>query len=545
MPTRKPPQNKNVKRVGPVAIQRPIINNRNQANIQHNRRGTVVVQHSQGSIMPRLNPAFLGATMNSKKFAAEFYRSSGDVALKPGETGYMWVDFKNVGTVEWSPESTFLGTDNPRDHISIFSAPGWVSGARPAAINDIIKPGEIGRFNFTILAPLESTGRITQSFRMVQEGVSWFNQETARFEFNVDISDSPEKKIAIKNILNENVDYKKICMLSTWNIKCGISQYARNLYDSLIVKKYEVIVINNTVDYDDIYNTIIRLGYNTFIVQYEAAIIKDINKLFECIKRIKNSNDKVKIFFILHSEDQGLNRFDGIVDGFIYHKKATMSFTKTKCSFIPMGVPIFTPQKTKKEYRDKYSIGENKFVISTVGFMFSWKQHANFLNGIVDYLNKYDDIIVQMLTSFHSISNQQCIDENARIKEVINVNNIHKQVIHITDYLPQDELSERLYLSDLGFLWAGIETSSSSASLKEFVSSRLPIVKTNSSHHHDITAGSITTDKEMNKFIDKIIEVYNDRGGLNKLTAEMEDCYNQINYNQNINKFIDILFSKV
>jgi hypothetical protein len=205
-----------------------------------------------------------------------------------------------------------------------------------------------------------------------------------------------------------------------------------------------------------------------------------------------------------------------------------------------MGVPIFNPIMDKSSYRQKYNIEPNKFVISTVGFMFRWKHHAIFLEHMVNHLRQNNNIMIQLLTSFHSLNNKECIEENNKITNLISSNTLKDRIIHITDFIPQEELNSRLFLSDLGFLWSGIETTSSSAAIKEFVASRLPLVKTDSNHLHDVNAGCIVTNKDMSNFVAKIMEVYHNPNILDKLRAEIEDCYNQINYGQTIDRFVDI-----
>jgi len=144
-----------------------------------------------------------------------------------------------------------------------------------------------------------------------------------------------------------------------------------------------------------------------------------------------------------------------------------------------------------------------------------------------------------LLTSHHA-SNSETLQVEESIKNIISTNHLENKVIHITQYVSQQELNERLFMSDLGFLWSGIETESSSASLKEFVAARLPLIKTNSNHYHDINIGCITVSKDMDIFVAKVMEIYNNRAILDGLKADMEDMYNKLNYNENINNFIGI-----
>ena len=377
-------------------------------------------------------------------------------------------------------------------------------------------PNEISNVNYFIIG-------------FCDEHIRWYENTFVTVKAN---------QALLNNLLKDSFD--KICMLSTWDIKCGIAQYCKNLYNSLIARKSEVKVFPHTEEYDNITNFIIENNYNVFVVQYEPAIIKDFAKLSEHISFLRTQNKKIKVFFIIHSENPDLLLLDGKIDGLIYHKKNTLLFRQTRIHILPMGVPTFEPVNDVITYRKKYDISDKSFVISTVGFMFGWKQHANVLSALVPLLKRNKFIVIQLLTSFHSINNGECIEEYNKIRDVITTNDIESQVIHVTDYIPQDELSERLYLSNIGFLWAGIETTSSSASLKEFVAARLPVVRTNSTHYHDIKSGCEITQQSIELFVKTIETLMSSKLRLKALKSEMTDNYNLMNYTKVASKFSDI-----
>lgn len=331
----------------------------------------------------------------------------------------------------------------------------------------------------------------------------------------------------------------RLCILSTWDIKCGISQYCKNFHDAIVKRKFITKVFEHTSSYQDVFSFIKKNSYNIFLVQYEPSIISDFNSLVKNIVELKKHSRDIKVYFVIHSESQDLTRLDGLIDGFIYHKNNTIQISRSAVYKIPMGVPVFNAELSKAAYKQKYGLDKDKVIISTVGFMFAWKQHSSVLANLAELLRSNSNIVVQLLTSFHSINNTECIEEYNKIQEVISSHGLKEQVIHVTDYIPQSELNERLYMSDIGFLWSGIETTSSSASLKEFVSSRLPVVKTNSTHYHDVKTGCITTDQDMIKFVRAISDVVLDKTRLNRLTSEMESTYKDMNYDAIIKKFIE------
>ena len=113
------------------------------------------------------------------EFSAQFVEQSFPLASQPfeqytGQTYKGHIDMKNLGSATWEPGKTFLGTTAPRDGVSPLAGPDWVSGQRAATVNKTVKPGEVGRFEFTLLAP-SKTGEYRQYFNLVQEGVTWFS----------------------------------------------------------------------------------------------------------------------------------------------------------------------------------------------------------------------------------------------------------------------------------------------------------------------------------------------------------------------------------
>lgn len=392
---------------------------------------------------------------------------------------------------------------------------------------------EIGRgalnrranFEFSFdLVEMANIKSITIGF--CDEMVRWYTDTLQKIDI---------ERIAIAQTKASN----RVCILSTWNIKCGISQYCKNVADALISKNLDVKVFENTEDYNNVFSFIQSNGYSIFIVQYEPAIVLNFDLLLKNIIELKRYNRRAKVYFTIHSENTDLLRLDGIIDGFIYHKKNTLLYRKTRCFLIPMGVPVFDPKMTKLSYREQYGIKNDTLVISTVGFMFGWKQHADVLEKLAPYMIDNKRLTVQLLTSFHSINNGECLAEYDKIRDVINRYGIADQVIHITDYVSQQELNERLYLSDIGFLWAAIQTTSSSASLKEFVASRLPVVRTDSTHYHDVTGGCLITGQDLDVFSKAIIDTVSVPKKLQALSMKMTDNYRTMNYGNVITKFIE------
>jgi hypothetical protein len=83
---------------------------------------------------------------------------------------------------------TRLGTTDPRDRDSVLSAPDWIAANRLATVDAETKPGETGRFTFSLRGPMVSDAEsLTEHFGLVQEGVAWF-PDTASLTVDVMIT---------------------------------------------------------------------------------------------------------------------------------------------------------------------------------------------------------------------------------------------------------------------------------------------------------------------------------------------------------------------
>jgi MYXO-CTERM domain-containing protein len=136
--------------------------------------------------MPQTTPP---PAPNMTTYAATLGQTSMPDTLGAGELQPAWVEFKNTGTTTWEPGKTMLGTTDPRDRESALSGPDWPSANRAATVDAETKPGETGRFTFTLRGPVVSSAEaLTEHFGLVQEGVTWFPDAAS---VTVDVMVSP------------------------------------------------------------------------------------------------------------------------------------------------------------------------------------------------------------------------------------------------------------------------------------------------------------------------------------------------------------------
>lgn len=98
--------------------------------------------------------------------------------LSPSQRVYIGVNGINKGNIAWRPDGGSpirIGTSGPRDKTSIFCDPTWLSCARPTTITGVVEPGQTGSFGFWYKAPPSPVTYTQESFDLLAEGKTWFN----------------------------------------------------------------------------------------------------------------------------------------------------------------------------------------------------------------------------------------------------------------------------------------------------------------------------------------------------------------------------------
>jgi lysozyme len=114
------------------------------------------------------------------KYSGQFVAQSFPAAGKPpmllgvGQSVDAWIDLKNVGSETWKAGTTKLAP-TPRDQASTLATSAWLSPTRVSTLAADVPPGQMGRFTI----PLEgvTAGDYTQTFGLVDEGVTWFSDK--------------------------------------------------------------------------------------------------------------------------------------------------------------------------------------------------------------------------------------------------------------------------------------------------------------------------------------------------------------------------------
>ena len=111
-----------------------------------------------------------GGVQSVRPRAATFVDQKVPTEMVTDRAYTVFVRMRNSGTLPWTSGEDFrLGSINPQDNET------W--GLRRVDVTSTVAPGEEATFNFTVKSP-RTEGEYNFQWRMVQDGVAWFGDET-------------------------------------------------------------------------------------------------------------------------------------------------------------------------------------------------------------------------------------------------------------------------------------------------------------------------------------------------------------------------------
>ncbi len=118
-------------------------------------------------------------------YKAQLESQSSYVSFSSGQQKEMSLSFRNMGNSAWTKDIVHLGTSNNTDRLSIFADESWLNPNRIEMEEDIVAPGEIAHFDFTMTAP-NSKGTFYEYFNLVAEDITWFQDIGLYWQINIE-----------------------------------------------------------------------------------------------------------------------------------------------------------------------------------------------------------------------------------------------------------------------------------------------------------------------------------------------------------------------
>lgn len=205
---------------------------------------------------------------------------------------------------------------------------------------------------------------------------------------------------------------------------------------------------------------------------------------------------------------------------------------------VPLGCPVFEPPASKREFRAKYGLPLDSKILTTVGFLARWKQLPDVAQALISRLAP--DEHLQMICPAHFSGESR--QEWQRLQSVVLG---AEQVTWTSEFVPQQEMLERVAASDLGFVYHAVNTGSCSAATKPFVSARCPVVLTNSNHGSDVREGAFrASTMDLHGFAQAVLGLSRNPHSLHHYVAGMQRDYERLNMRRVAEQYLDV-FRKI
>ncbi|WP_413678751.1 glycosyltransferase [Prochlorococcus sp. MIT 0916] len=297
----------------------------------------------------------------------------------------------------------------------------------------------------------------------------------------------------------------KIGVVSTWFSRCGIASYTKHLVDNLtkdihiFSPLYEDEKSNNykhitpswnasdkSKDLNLLYHQILSNNISTLIIQFNYGFY-DFSQLSELIIKLKRND--INIIIIIHScidpktdqtkKIETLYNAFSLCDRLIVHsiddlnRLKKISLIENVC-LIPHGILDFKYKK-KRYLFDNLLCNKNNNVVATYGFCLPNKGYTELIKAI--YLLKIKNLNIR-LNIFSAIYSQDYFWYYQELVDLIEQLSLKKLVTINTKYMEDNETFEHLSNHDCLIFPYQSSTESSSASVRNALSTLRPVLVT-------------------------------------------------------------------
>lgn len=324
----------------------------------------------------------------------------------------------------------------------------------------------------------------------------------------------------------------KIALYSSKRPRCGISTYTDHLARALAELGHDVRYYQAKAPFEEGFREIHAWKPDIFHFQHEPSIMPPDELSAKFARELRDR--KASVFLTLHTENRQTVK-SGIQicpnwRAIVLHRPSLM----IEATVIPMPCPVAPAPKgiERMALRQKYGFDPRSTILSTTGFLIPWKDHAEVIRQLLPWLKQRSEVVLQVVAAPHFNPDvapyaQQATAAIAGFAKEIGKNRIQ----HIASYPSDEELLERLILSDLGYVWCPMHTGSMSAAGALFTSARVGLVATDSTHYLYLGDGTVHASKtSMGAFAKMIQDTAGSKEQLAKLSQLQEQVYQERNY---------------
>jgi hypothetical protein len=310
---------------------------------------------------------------------------------------------------------------------------------------------------------------------------------------------------------------RRIAMWAPWSKPaCGIVQYAEQLAGAFNRTGVSSIKIDPLhVTSAGVEELLRREGVDGLCIQYAPFFFSTASlqrRLSRALTVARSAG--IPAIAIVHeergahdlSDASKANRLAATIPGIISHRPL-LEIDTTRAEVLPFPVPPFAPpSRSREQAKQRFGFGRADLLVSTSGFFAPRKNIPAIVEELAGVLRRDGRLVLQLLANARYQRDQW---ERDATLALVRRNRLEDRVVIVDRFLPLNELHERLWMSDVGFLWAAPDHNSGSASQADMIAARLPMV-VNESAHFDRLTGVVATANRTSVFVKTITDVVND-----------------------------------
>jgi len=323
---------------------------------------------------------------------------------------------------------------------------------------------------------------------------------------------------AIRKILQHLFHPISVLMVTSADEKCGIAQYTQTLADNM--PNWCKVSVVSWGDY--LFGDTLP-AYDLVHFQYEPSLVENYDRF---IQRVKGERTPV---LTAHFYDDGLRRIRRYFGLVIVHDKRFVLFKNH--FYLVQGCPVFK-KKRPSVLRHKLGIVPWSKVICSFGFLMEWKKIPEVVQAIAPHIAMDSRLFLVLLHSIYPRAEGYGKVATKQILTTIEQHQIQDRVLFRYDFISKGAINDYMQASDIGFLYADdVISAGSSASSKEFVAGRCPLVASAISHYSDLTQGvSFVPAGDVHALIYRVLDLLNTPEYLSQLKKEQCKNYDTLNY---------------
>lgn len=301
---------------------------------------------------------------------------------------------------------------------------------------------------------------------------------------------------------------QKLAVITTYNSKCGIAEYSRDLYP-LIEGAFEDVryfansdaeivfkdneKITRTWEYSEknfasTLQEIDKFNPDVVHIQYNGPFYS-LDSLSNLVKELKNR--KRQVLLTIHSiPEVNLKKYSEYlsrVDKIVVHSQKDFEKLKqggiNNVEIFTHGVKVFSDEN-KEKLRQKLEINHTP-IIASHGLIHEHKGLLETIEALKILKNDFPKILFLSINAVNTDNSTSSAVFN-QMKEKVRENNLVDNVIFVSDFIEKQEIIKLLHIADLIVLpYSDLQEGASGAVRYSFASQR-PVIITNSAIFSDL-----------------------------------------------------------